>query len=182
MRIGIDIDDTITNTQEVIDEIAQTKESRKIYDRTKHWFTDRFNCTQEDDDKFFYKYATTFMAEATIKEGASEYINKLHDEGYEIYIITARSNKFAPDIMDITLDYLAKNEIKYDKIIFQSHNKADICRENNIDVMVDDSIEHIEEITNVGIKVIIMDNEYNRNSNGTRAKNWEEVYNLIESR
>jgi hypothetical protein len=27
-----------------------------------------------------------------------------------------------------------------------------------------------------------MDNEYNRNSNGTRAMNWEEVYNLIESR
>lgn len=182
MRIGIDIDDTITNTQDKIDEIALEKENKQIYDRTKHWFYERFNTSADEDTLFFYKYAREIMGSADIKENASLYINKLHDLGHEIYIITARSNKFADNIMDITLDYLAKNEIKYDKIIFQSHNKADICRENNIDVMVDDSIEHIEEITNVGIKVIIMDNEYNRNSNGTRAKNWEEVYNLIESR
>lgn len=182
MRIGIDIDDTITNTQDKIDEIALNKENIKVYDRTKHWFYDRFNCSEEEDEIFFHKYAKEIMGEANIKENASLYINKLHDLGHEIYIITARSNKYADNIMDITLDYLDKNEIKYDKIIFQSHNKADICKENNIDVMIDDSIEHINEITDIGIKVIIMDNEYNRGCNGVRAKDWEEVYNIIEGR
>lgn len=180
MRIGIDIDDTITNTQAKIDEIALKKENKTVYDRTKHWYYERFNTSDDEDSIFFHKYAREIMASADIKENASLYINRLHDEGHEIYIITARSNKFAPDIMDVTLDYLKKNDIKYDKIIFQSHDKASICKENDIDVMVDDSIEHINEITDIGIKVIIMDNEYNRNCNGTRAMNWEEVYNLIK--
>lgn len=181
MRIGIDIDDTITNTQAMIDLIA-LREERKIYDETKHWFYERYNCSKEEDEQFIRKYVEEFMASATVKDGAAHYIKKLHDEGHSIYIITARSDYYSPNVMDITLDYLAKNDIIYDKIIFKCISKNDICKENNIDLMIDDSIEHIKDIKNDGIDVIIMDNPYNRGVDGTRATTWKEVYEIINGR
>ena len=181
MRIGIDIDDTITNTQAKIDEIA-LKEGFKIYDRTKHWFYDRYNTTSEEDETFLKKYVVEIMTTETVKEGVSKYIDMLRNEGHEIYIVTARSSYYDPSIPDITVKYLKDNNINYDKIFLACRDKARICLDNKIDILVDDSIENIINVEEVGIKTITIDNEYNKDIKTTRAHNWEEVYNLITGR
>lgn len=179
MRIGIDIDDTITNTQAKIDEIAKEIENLEIYDNSKHWFYERYNCSLEDDDKFLRKHVENFMSNASVKDGASLYINKLHDNGYEIYIITARSNHYSENVPDITKEYLDKNNIIYDKLLLNCHDKAKACKDYNIDIMIDDSIEHISDIENIGIKTIVMDNEYNQDIGSLRAHTWKDVYEII---
>ena len=105
MRIGIDIDDTITNTQDKIDEIAKNIEKMEIYDRSKHWFYERYNCSLEDYDKFLRKHIENFMNNVSIKKDANYYINKFHDEGNEIYIITFRSMCYSKNVPDITKEY-----------------------------------------------------------------------------
>ena len=181
MRIGIDIDDTITNTQAKIDELA-LKDGFKIYDRTKHWFYDRYNQSMDVDEAFLRKHVIEMMKEATIKDGVSEYISKLKEDGHQIYIVTARSTYYDSTIPDITIEYLEKNNVKYDKIILACRDKAMVCLDNRIDILVDDSIENITNVEEVGIKTITLDNEYNKEIKTTRAKNWKEVYEIISGR
>ena len=181
MRIGIDIDDTITNTQAKIDEIA-LKDGIKLYDRTKHWFYDRFNTTAKEDEVFFRKHIVEIMSNPTIKENASLYINKLYNEGNEIYIITARSGYYDPNVPDITIKYLKEHNIKYTSIFLACRDKARVCLDNKVDILVDDSVENITNVEEVGIKTIIIDNEYNKDVKTTRANNWEEVYKIITGR
>ena len=181
MRIGIDIDDTITNTQAKIDEIA-LRDGIKIHDRTKHWFYDRYNTTSEEDDLFFRKHIVEIMSSASIKEDASEYISKLKDDGHQIYIVTARSDYYDSTIPDVTIKYLEKNNIKYDEIILACRDKSLVCLENKIDILVDDSVENITNVEEVGIKTITIDNEYNKEIKTTRANNWKEVYEIISGR
>ena len=181
MRIGIDIDDTITNTQDKIDEYALNN-GYTIYDRTKHWFNERFDTSKDEYATFLTNYVVGIFENVSIKESASEYINKLIDEGNEIYIITARSDHYDVNVPNITIKYLEDKGIKYNKIIFACRDKARICLDNKIDILVDDSIENITNVEEVGIKTIIIDNEYNQDVETTRAHNWEEVYNIITGR
>ena len=181
MRIGIDIDDTITNTQAKIDELA-LKDGFKIYDRTKHWFYDRYNTTSKEDEEFLRKHVVEIMTTETIKEDSSKYINKLIDDGHEIFIVTARSGYYNENIPDITINYLKEHGIKYHDIILECRDKARVCLDNKIDILVDDSIENILNVEEVGIKTITIDNEYNREIKTTRASNWKEVYEIISGR
>lgn len=180
MRIGIDIDDTITNTLEKLDEIAKTKENLNIYDSSKHWFYERYNCSIEDEEKFLKKHFEEIISTATLKKDAAYYINKLYDEGNEIYFITSRSKRYSSNIPNITIEYLNKYNIKYTDIVFSCHNKADVCMKYNIDCFIDDSEEHIKEVSKINIKTIIIDNEYNKHVDFKRAHDWKEVYELIK--
>ena len=180
MIIGIDIDDTITNTQERLDEIAKEKENLNIYNRNKHWFHERYNRSLEEAEKFLTKHIEEIMSTVTLKKDVSHYINKLYDEGNKIYFITSRSYHYSANVPDITLEYLDKHNIKHTDIVFSCKNKADICMKYGIDVFIDDSEEHIKEVSDINIKTIIVDNEYNKHINSKRAFEWVDVYNLIK--
>lgn len=84
----------------------------------------------------------------------------------------------------MTSEWLEKYGIEYDKLIltnaYEYKEKADICLENNISIMIDDSVKILNEVNNSGIKALLMDTPYNRKSNSlTRVHNWKEIYNFI---
>ena len=122
--------------------------------------------------------------------GASENIKKLKEDGHTIFIITAR--KFAtPDdnckeeirekMKKTVKEWLAKNEIEYDYIIFSSEDKSKYIIENNIDVMVEDSPNNVKRLSKL-TKIICMDWPYNKgieNDNIYRCYNWNEIYDKI---
>ena len=182
MRIGIDIDDTITNTQDKVDEIAQNIENRIIYDRTKYWFSDRYNCSTDEDDIFYRKYWASIVSSVSLKKDVTKYIDKLLEDGNDIYFITSRSTTYADDVPARTIEYFKKYGINYTDIIFSCNNKAKVCLDYNIDLMIEDTEDNINKLDEAGIKTIVMDNEHNKNVETLRAYSWEEVYKLITGR
>ena len=62
-------------------------------------------------------------------------------------------------------------------------SKAEICKDLNIDVMVEDSYTYSERIAKFGIPVILLNYSWNINKPETeniyRAKDWSEVPELI---
>lgn len=72
-------------------------------------------------------------ADVKVQPGAREFLSKLHNEGHEIVIYTARNmktqghnvGKVLKNVGKITLDWLEKNNIYYDEIFFGKPN-ADI--------------------------------------------------------
>lgn len=185
-RIGIDIDDTICDTNELIVDEAD-KYDREILGGTgvKNPFAYKFSemIGWEDGMKetFFKDRLEYIMSNAEIKHNAREVINKLYDEGNEIYFITRREPVYLSNPYKISYDWLSKHDIKYTKLLVNSGKKIDECKDYNIDIFIDDMPYNCEDVSALGINVILFTNGNNQNENRfVRMNNWDEIYNYIK--
>lgn len=85
----------------------------------------------------------------------------------------------------MTVNWLKKYNIYYDKIFFvnakNSHSKTEVCLENNISIMIDDSKRLCLDMIKHGITTFIIDTPYNKDVDGSvRVHNWKEIYENIK--
>jgi len=121
-----------------------------------------------------------------VRKFAPEIIEKLKKEGNKIFLITARHDDEMPQeyygkMEPITKEWLKKQNIKNDKIIFEKE-KLQPCIDNNIDVMIEDSPTNIQNLSNK-IKIIKFDCQYNKdvnNENIITAYSWYHIYQIIK--
>jgi uncharacterized HAD superfamily protein len=185
MRIGIDIDDVITNTSELIEECVESIDQDSNREKILKHMKEIMKGTPTDPEviKFCVDNYYKVFQNVRIKDNVSRVIQDLLDQGNEIYLITARGNDndYFKDSEEATKKFLEDNEIKYTKIIFNAINKAKICLDNQIDVMVDDSVDHCEEVKNVGIRSILFTSSVNKNIITTveRVDNWLDLEKKI---
>lgn len=185
MKIGIDIDDTVMNTFDVIEEAARYfdkyfLENKGYQDITKYDFHERFYWTSEEKKAFFnYFRKNKLYLKAKPKEDALYYLEKLYNEGYEIYFLTRRKKDEKLDILSITKNDLISKGFKFTDCYIGLSKKGEACKNLGIDVFIDDAVIQIEDVNNYGIKTILIDNWYNKEYKGLRAKNFQEIYNII---
>ena len=184
MRIGVDIDNVIsTFNEDLLEEfLKHNKELGYSDDITRgmfHW--------KDGEVEAFYKDTIErIVNKLNVKSGAKEYIDKLKEEGHYICIITGRDNGDHSDPYDNTKKWLDNHLIYYDKLILtksykdDEHGKSEKCIENNIDIMIDDSINICKDCINYGIETLLMDTPYNRQINDIkRVHSWKEIYEYI---
>lgn len=190
MNIGIDIDDTLTNTYELAFNYAEEytvnelkKEIQYVNrERIRNRFTQNFHGWSEEEDRAFWdKYYEIIVKNVRIKPFAKEVIDKLRDEGDCIYFITARhiSEKF--DIEEVTRTWLKKHEIEYKGIYLNISDKAKVIKNNNIDFFIDDNITNCLNVLETGIKTCIMDGLINcnfYNEKIERIYSWPHLYQV----
>ena len=177
MRIGIDIDDTIVNTSEMCINYVK-KLDKKYGENIKDIITD--NIKNPVVTLFYDNYLYDVIAHAKLKEDAVKVINELYRDN-EIYLITARSERFIKDVDNMTKNLLDSYNIKYNKIITGAGKKAELCVENNIDLLIDDSIKHCTNLSNIGIDTLLFNSINNKDieTNLKRVYNWNEVYDYV---
>ncbi len=197
MRIGIDIDDTLTNTQELLLTYAQKYDYEELnrettIDRDKLYMTMcgsklgiGMNWTEEETDTFKKKYHGEVLENAPIKAFAKEMIDKLIRDGHQIIFITARNNDgdLIDDSYRISKNLLDKNNIKYHKLLTECTDKSVVCKEENIDIFIDDKIETCLKVANLGIKTFIMNTPLNNRIDEnqlTRVYSWVDIYYKIK--
>ncbi|CCY88499.1 putative uncharacterized protein [Mycoplasma sp. CAG:956] len=185
MKIGIDIDDTVMNTFDIIEEAARYfdkyfLENKGYQDITKYDFHERFYWTSEEKKAFFnYFRKNKLYLKAKPKGDALYYLEKLYNEGYEIYFLTRRKKDEKLDILSITKNDLISKGFKFTDCYIGLSKKGEACKNLGIDVFIDDAVIQIEDVNNYGIKTILIDNWYNKEYKGLRAKNFQEIYNII---
>ena len=195
MNIGIDLDGVLTNYRKFAIEQGQKyceeNTKGKLENPDAYYMKDMYNWDEETDYDFWIKNIFTYATENPAIQGASENIKKLKKDGNTIFIITAR--KFAtPDdeceqeikekMKKIVKEWLAKNKIEYDYVIFSKEDKSKNIIENNIDVMIEDSPNNVKKLSRL-TKVICVDWPYNKgieNDNIYRCFNWNEIYMKIK--
>ncbi len=176
MRIGIDLDDTISCTREEIN-----------YLFNEYLIKNNINeeDLNEDDIKNFYKNNfKNVLSNELVKEDASFYINEL-SKNNEIYIITARSNEYVGysiDIEELTYYWLNRNNIKYNKVIFNAFHegKKDVCIDNKIELFIDNDLDNIKWVKSIGIKTILFDDS-GKYTGIESITSWKDLYNYINS-
>ena len=185
MRLGIDIDDVLTNTSETINELimneSDSEKSQELKEHMKEIM--KGNISDFDVLAFCSENYVNVYKRVKLKENAKEVIKRLLDRGYEIYFITARGERmgFFKGAEEATLEFLKANDIKYNEIILGAMDKATVCLENKIDVFIDDSVEHCEDVSKVGVKSIVFTSGVNKDvvTDIDRVNDWLELEDKI---
>lgn len=186
MRIGIDIDDTLIDSCEIVEEYAY-KHSKEYGDGSVILNNIdkilRGNFTEKEMTDFFNDYACEMGSKQKVKKNAKEIIDRLKDEENSIYIITARSDRFYKDVNKYVKEFLDENNIKYDKIITSCFYKVDVCKNEKIDIMFDDGIDTCESLCDNGIDAVVFNSKLNisKDTKCKRVNSWDEVYNYIKN-
>ena len=192
MNIGIDIDNVISNFDEALLEeyLKHDNDLRGtgIVNKNLHMTEGMFDWTEKEEREFYLANIERIVKTLDVKDGAKEYIDKLKQDGHNIFIITGRDNGEYANPVEMTQKWLNKNKIYYDKLIFTNaykndkHGKTEKCFENNIDIMVDDSVHICKDCMENNITTLLMDRVVTRKEKGmTRVKNWKEIYEFISN-
>ena len=116
--------------------------------------------------KFFTWYFPIMVKEAPLSKYTKELFHSLKELGVKIYIVTRRdefTEKYeytGPMMRQDTEERFKENGIEYDRIFFSSFDKLKVMEENNIDILVDDSLYNIFQVRTKK-PVIVMTRPYN---------------------
>ena len=188
MRIGVDIDNVFSNfNYELLREyIIHDKEinGNGIINKDEY-IRKMFDWKDEEEKKFYKENIERIVVNLKPIKNCAKYIRKLKEMNCEIYIITGRDNGDYSDPYNMTVNWLKKYNIYYDKIILvdakNSHSKTEVCLENNISIMIDDSKRLCLDMIKHGITTFIIDTPYNKDVDGSvRVHNWKEIYEYIK--
>lgn len=193
MRIGIDIDDTLTDIKDTLTNAAfeyakslnKSVENKdlKINDiyNNGNIYQKKFNFTYEELKYFLGTIQEEITNNATPRPYCVDIIKQLHNEGNEIYIITARDSEFHEDPYLQSEVWLNENNIYFDKLIVNARDKKKVCLENDIDLLIDDSISNCLNVSSAGIPSLMI-GKNNKIDNRIRCfDNWQQIYNFINN-
>ncbi|MBR3614794.1 MAG: hypothetical protein IKL55_06420 [Clostridia bacterium] len=191
MNIGIDIDDTISNTYETLlpyleNYIKNTlgKEFNNQESKIDYYkIQERYGLTQDEENKFWEEYYIKIIESVIPKPLSVETIKKIREKGHKIYLVTARFENPLVNIVAITEKWLKANSVEYDKLIINSHNKLEIAKQENIDIFLDDSIRNCEMISSGNIKtymILTPNNGFYENGKIEKVNSWNEFYENIK--
>lgn len=190
MRIGIDIDGVLTDYERFITEYGAKfcmEEKIPVCIKPEHYDESKvFGWTEEQTTKFWNKYLVYYATEYLPRKFASEVIRKLKEEGHEIYIVTSRNEYGLPKeyigkMKELVEEWLKKNEISYDKIIYTEGSKLKYCVGNYVELMIEDWAKQVTEIA-TQIPVFCFDSRYNQEAKGknvTRVYSWYDIYDKV---
>ncbi len=186
MNIGIDIDNTITNTAPILKKYCKeyndtvVKRGLEMHETGAASF-DLYDWTQEENMDFCVKYLEEVVLQAEVKENAKEVIQKLKNEGHQINIISSRAFPMFKTPYETTEKFLKEKGIVYDKLLVGKIEKRSSCVENQLDVLIEDEVKYINEMSEF-MNVFVFDAVYNKQCSGkniTRVYNWLEIYDKI---
>ncbi len=180
MNIAIDFDGVLFDTESLFRTTSaifnlknngkeiKNKEALKIQDRYA-W-----------DEQTFKKYNDTYTVDvhnsAPIMPYAKKVINAIKP-GNKIFAISSRGSLKAEEI-EITKNRLKQEGIVFEKLFFNVHDKLSVCKELNIDVMIEDLYENAKAISESGILCLyyrdlvlkFLENEYT-----VEVRNWGDI-------
>lgn len=190
MKLGIDIDNVISdfNTSLLKDYIKHDKELRNtgIINKNASYIREgMFDWTDEEELTYYKNNIERITASLKPIKDAKKYIDKLHEDGHSIYIISGRDNGDYKDPYNLTEKWLKENNIYYDELIlvdfYSNHGKLNKCLEYNVDILLDDSIRLCSECIKGGVNAVLMNTDYNHDSSLERVNSWKEFYNYISN-
>lgn len=98
---------------------------------------------------------------------------------HDIFFITSRFPTKGKTVQEQTMAWIERH-VGIKPKVFVTPRKGMLCRELQIEVALDDAPHHIEDLTNHGIRTVVMDWPYNRHLTGLpRVKTISQFIKLI---
>jgi len=164
-----------------------------IKDEKAYDVEDVFGVSHAHRTLFWAKYIWGYCLTQPAREDASQITHKWHNEGRKVKIITSRvyvdlNNPWGELFRKMVYYWLDKNNIYYDEVVFCSEeyaafDKYEVCKNNDVKLMIDDKIDNINMIARNNI-VLAYDNPWNQELEETeiikRIHNFKQADDFIK--
>ncbi len=187
MKVGIDLDGVVFNSENYISAFVELKYMDQIRDDELNFKSNstknRYHISSANFEELLKVYESSIM-KCPLMPYVKEAIDFLKSRGHRLYIITARG-KYGEKHIALTKKRLKKEKIEVDEYHFAQTEKTSICKSLNLDLMIDDGYEVVSGLSKNGIKCFqfISDRtEKVRHKNVEYVYNWGEICRKIEEK
>ena len=184
MKIGIDLDgvvfdsETVFRTYEEIYAIEDLQEN-SIINREEPKYQQRYNWTEEQKEQFVQKYYLEVANSSPFMAGFRTVYEKLRKQGHKFVVITARGGHLK-EMRTVAEEMFEKSNIQFDKYYWHVEDKLEICKQENVDIMIDDDWRIVKQLSENQVKTL-----YFRDTNLVKlpegeflkeVNNWGDIY------
>ena len=186
MNIAIDIDDTLTKVDRVTPAqqyITQNNLSFQLLNPDAHAIREIFDWSQEEVMRFIWSGGYKTFSEAPAREGVQETIAGWRAAGHRITILTARSEDWFAQPVELSREQLDKNKIPYDEIVAGVYEKGAYCKEHGIEILIEDNFEICKVAEELGVKAIMFLDKHNlehKDEIQYTVSDWEQAALVVE--
>lgn len=187
MKIGLDVDGVILNSENEIRLKAELYDllelkGKGVVHPNEFLNCDRYDWTKEELDNFRKKYFVEASNDSYPMPGAKQVLEKLRKDEHKLVIITARGITIK-EMKQAAINKFKEYNLEFDQYFWEEESKLDICKKENIDVMIDDKASICKATSENKIKTLyfrdvnrekLEENEYLKEVN-----NWGEIYRYI---
>lgn len=181
MKFGFDIDDTLINLRGHAFSIYNKKLNQKIplsiFEELKTVEIHKpFGLTDEEGKEMWNStLEEIYFTSCPPYPGAVETLQQLHDEGHEIYYITARPGEHG----ERTMEWMIQQGFPVEKEKFycgmKDTEKAAIIKDLQLDFYFDDKPGVLETLSGDNLRIFVKDQSYNRHYKADRLSAWTEL-------
>lgn len=187
MRIGIDIDGVLNNLEAFQRELG----TRFCFERNipfrfypdEYKIRNMFQWDRTIEKQFYEAYYALFLTTSRfLRHDAVEVLPLLHKK-HTLFLITARIEADVPIFMEqsmseITQNWLVKNNLCFDKLLFSPPDKRALMEEYHLDLMIEDNPDLLAKASYCNIPFLCFNAAYNQiilPPNVTRIYSWYEI-------
>lgn len=187
MKIGIDIDGVILDFESRVRCYAELYDLLELHkngitNENEYLEAARYQTWNEEEVKNFRKHFIEITKKSELMPYAKEVIELLKNDGHELIVITARGIT-VKDMKQAGEEKFKEFGLQFDKIYWATENKLEICKKENIDIMIDDRPDTCREISKNKIKTLYFRNvnieKLEQNDYLKEVNNWGEIYRYI---
>ena len=185
MNIGIDLDGVVYDSEEMLKCCAEFHDLKLggngVVNAEEMYCQKRYNWTLEQEQEFLKEHLVDILKKAPLKYMAKESLILLKKAGHKLIAITSRGNVFEEEAV-VTKKRLKKDKLPFDEVVLYAKDKAKVCKEKNIDVMIDDMYPNVINVANNGIKCLYFRDiilKFIEHENVVEVNNWGEVIRQI---
>ncbi len=180
MRIGVDIDGVLADSMPLwVDELNRYfNKNKRVKEIHLYDICQTYEISEQDLYQFLKTRGPHLMSRPLPVQDAPHYLNVIK-QTHEIYIVTARDERYRQE----TGEWLQNHSLPYDELLLLgSHDKIGPCLENNLKLLVEDTLEIGLQVSAAGVPVLLLDAPYNQGALPElvyRKRSWQEIYHAI---
>ncbi|MCX6754065.1 MAG: HAD family hydrolase [Candidatus Nomurabacteria bacterium] len=190
MHIAIDIDDSAGDLLSGLILFHNERYGTTLTKEDFHscWYREVWGGTKEEEvEKLIEFFKTDYFKNVLPMPGAQEAMKFLKKEGHKLSVVTGRIYSLTQQTEE-WIDKYFKNIFSG---IYHTNSygltgvkikKSEMCKKQNMNLIVDDDLIHIIDCTNAGIPVFVFNSPWNQVDlpNGAiRMNNWSEIPSLM---
>jgi uncharacterized protein len=185
LKLGFDIDDTLINLREHAFHLYNQKLNRNVdislfHQLDKVEIHELFGMTAEEGGKMWNSsLEEIYYTNCPPYPDAAETLQKLEQEGHEIYYITARPKEHG----ERTMEWMIQNgfPVRKDRFFYgmNDEDKVHIIKDLELDYYFDDKPAVLETLRDRPLNVFARNQSYNRDLNIPRINDWSELFDLL---
>lgn len=188
MRIGLDIDNVILDTDNLIlkEMLKEDKNKRNkgiINKNAPYIFSGMFDWSKDEIEEFLVNNMEKIASNLKPIKDSKKYIDILLEEGNEVYLISNRTYPYYKEPLKTTKNNLKKNNINYTKLILtKTNDKSKECIDFKIDIMFDDRASNCIKLKEKNINCYLVKTIYETRifANLEMVNNFKEIYLKIK--